>query len=247
MLSQRLHAAPRTRANRDGRSLSPNAHDRWAGARVALVARTVSVLPTRGCASRRASAAENGAWAIVASGQGTKQRRAVGSDRNHPVPGPCCSRVGALVGKGAARAGRAAIRTNVRFGQDRQSSPREQSGEPVESRLRARPGCTCEVSRTCDVLTDREVACSDDRGDSARRQEAPAPNRSRSRTGACAEKRRARCCRGRTRHRSGTAPTRPPSPQPHAPLATRSARYTRSSFAPAREVRERAYPQHPAP
>ena len=38
------------------------------------------MLPTRGCASRRASAAENGAWAIVASGQGTKQRRAVGSD-----------------------------------------------------------------------------------------------------------------------------------------------------------------------
>ena len=109
VLSQRLHAAPRTRANRDGRSLSPNAHDRWAGARVALVARTVSVLPTRGCASRRASAAENGAWAIVASGQGTKQRRAVGSDRNHPVPEPCCSRVGALVSKGAALVGVGAI------------------------------------------------------------------------------------------------------------------------------------------
>ena len=38
------------------------------------------MLPTRGCASRRASAAENGAWAIVASGQGTKLLRAVGSD-----------------------------------------------------------------------------------------------------------------------------------------------------------------------
>ena len=76
---------------------------------------------------------------------------------------------------------------------------------------------------------------------------APAPDRSRSRTGACAEKRRARCCPGRTRHQSGTAPTHPPSPQPHEPLATRSARYTRSSVAPEREAHGRAYPQHPAP
>ena len=36
---------------------------------------------------------------------GTKQRRAVGSDRNHPVPEQRCSRPGLLVSKSAARVG----------------------------------------------------------------------------------------------------------------------------------------------
>ena len=119
---------------------------------------------------------------------------------------------------------------------------------PVESRLRARGGSRCKVFYTCvEVVLDGHVRGSDDRGDGARRQAAPAPDQSRSRTGACAEKRRARCCRGRTRHRSGTAPTHPPSPQPHAPPTTRSAHHTQSSSAPEREVHGRAYPQHPAP
>ena len=120
-----------------------------------------------------------------------------------------------------------------------------ESSDPVE-RLHGARG-VCRISDRPDIAGNCVVMRSDDRGDSARRQAAPAPNRSRSRTGACAEKRRARCCRGRTRSRSGTAPTHPPSPQPHAPQATRSARYTRSSSAPEREVHGRAYPQHPAP
>ena len=168
------------------------------------------MLPTRGCASRRASAAENGAWAIVASGQGTKQRRAVGSDRNHPVPGPCGSRVGALVGEGAACSPRAQSGDwgNSPFGRAGHAQPvreelegrgdvesfttrtdslgREQpcgsSGDPVE-RLHGARGVWKVLSRRAHVRLHSDVTRPDDRGDSARRQAAPAPDQSRSRTG----------------------------------------------------------------
>src|SRR5699024_1484085 len=49
--------------------------------------------------------AVDGAGAVGDFRGGDQARRAVGSDRNHPVPGQRCSRPGLLVGKGAARAG----------------------------------------------------------------------------------------------------------------------------------------------
>ena len=96
--------------------------------------------------------------------------------------------------KNAARTGRAALYDYVR--RCRSSRPCERGMDgvrlPVESLLRARPGFTCEVSRACDVprhgargvcpILDRLDVCrhgglarSDHRGDSTRRQAAPAP------------------------------------------------------------------------
>ena len=87
-------------------------------------------------------------------GAGDQARRAVGSDRNHPVPEQCCSRAGALVGKGATRAGRVALRGSCHDFPAALCSPCGSSGdvEPDTAKLRnevqpARAGARWGASR----------------------------------------------------------------------------------------------------
>ena len=161
-------------------------------------------------------------------GAGDQARRAVGSDRNHPVPEPCCSRPGVLVSKGAAHVGAETIGPFGTFAAAMPSlipqscgmrcSPCGSSGDgsralacdarisvsvsvsvsallravltasensdPVE-RLHGARGVCCICNRL-DVSGYGRVVRPDDRGDSTRRQAAPAPDQSRSRTGATA-------------------------------------------------------------
>ena len=102
--------------------------------------------------------------------------------------------------RGAAHVGAETIPSNDGFTGVTVCSPCEQNSDPVERLHGARGVCdicrrpdvsghgargVCPILDRLDVCRHGGLARSDDGGDSARRQTAPAPNRPRSRTGVC--------------------------------------------------------------